>query len=88
MNINEIYKTIKNNHLLLMLVCCLVPLAILYFAVSYFGVKQNYLYLFIILLCPIMHIFMMHNMHKGHDGHDDEKSNKKNNENYTKGGCH
>ncbi len=57
-----------SKHTLIMLLCCLIPLAILgvLWAV---GISGSYLILGVVLLCPILHIFMMRGMHKGSD-HD------------------
>ncbi len=57
-------KEHKHNHNIMMLICCVVPLVLLIIAINFFGLSKSYLYWFIILLCPIMHIFMMKDMHK------------------------
>ncbi len=57
-------EKIKHNHGLLMIICCLVPLALLFAAVKYFGFSRSYLFWFILLLCPAMHYFMMKDMRK------------------------
>ncbi len=57
-------EKIKHNHGLMMIICCLVPLALLFAAVKYFGLSRSYLFLFILLLCPVMHYFIMKDMHK------------------------
>jgi uncharacterized membrane protein len=58
--------SMNKKHLLIMLACCLVPLAalgaIFIFRVPVTGV----VYLGLILLCPAMHLLMMRNM-TGHD---------------------
>ncbi len=59
-------KKIKHNHSLMMIICCGAPLIILIIAIYFFGLSQSYLYWFILLLCPVMHFFMMKNMHKEH----------------------
>ncbi|MBI4285387.1 MAG: DUF2933 domain-containing protein [Chloroflexi bacterium] len=53
------------KHGLIMLLCCLIPLAILgvLWAV---GVPGNYLVWGVLLLCPVLHIVMMRGM--GKDG--------------------
>lgn len=70
-------ERLRKNHGLMMVVCCAVPLVILLIVVYGFGVSRGYLTWFILLLCPLMHIFMMKDMHKQHTG---KKSGK--------GGCH
>lgn len=49
----------KGNHLLIMAISCLVPIALLYVAVSFFGRDINSLSLVIVLVCPLMHFLMM-----------------------------
>lgn len=70
-------EKIKHHHALLMILCCAVPLIILLIAVYGFGLNNKYLFWAMLLLCPLMHFFMMKNMHKG------KADNKQN-----KGGCH
>jgi hypothetical protein len=54
-----------NKHMLMMLLCCLAPLAII-FAVTNLGISLGNLGAFaVVLMCPLMHIFMM----KGMMGH-------------------
>ena len=50
------------KHKILMIVCCLVPI-IIAGALYYLGFK-TYALLAIMLLCPILHYFMMRDMHK------------------------
>jgi len=56
------------KHMLLMLVCCLVPLALI-LAVSVFGLSlgalQPLVPFALVLMCPLMMVFMMRGM--GHD---------------------
>ncbi|MBS3115503.1 DUF2933 domain-containing protein [Candidatus Woesearchaeota archaeon] len=70
----ELINKIKNNHMLMMVICCALPLIVLLIAVRYMGLSNSYLYWFVLLLCPLSHFFMMKHMHKG--------NNKKG------GGCH
>lgn len=63
------------NHGLIMLLCCLIPL-IIAGALFYLGFK-NYSVLAVMLLCPILHYFMMRGIHKK----EKVKENKKT-------GCH
>jgi len=67
----KIIEKLKNNHMLLMLVCCLVPLAIVYAGIYFLGWSNSILTWSILLLCPLAHIFMM----KGHEGHQGKKDN-------------
>ncbi|MBI1972859.1 DUF2933 domain-containing protein [Candidatus Woesearchaeota archaeon] len=52
-----------------MVLCCVVPLVLLIVAVSFFGLSKSYLFWFILLLCPLMHYFMMKDMHGEHKDH-------------------
>jgi predicted membrane protein len=45
----------KHKHLLLMALCCLIPV-VLIAAFLYAGVESRYLYFLLILLCPLMHL--------------------------------
>ena len=63
-----------NKHMLIMVLCCLVPLAIL-FTVTILGVPLGNIATFaLVLMCPLMHLFMM----KGMRGHGDQ----------NQGACH
>ena len=53
-----------SKHMLFMVLCCLIPLAILG-VLWVIGVSGGYLIFGVILLCPLLHIFMMRGMHKG-----------------------
>lgn len=65
------------KHMLLMLVCCLVPIGLIV-AVSVLGLSlgplQPFLPFVIVLMCPLMMIFMMRGMTHGEgnaqDSHD------------------
>ncbi len=57
-------QRIKQNHFLMMVLCCIIPLAVLLIAVNYFGLSRSYLFWFVLLLCPVTHYFMMKVMHK------------------------
>ena len=52
------------KHTLIMVLCCLIPLAILGI-LWVAGVSGSYLILGVLLLYPILHIVMMRGMHKG-----------------------
>ena len=64
MSLKTYIKKIKENHWLMMLLCCGIPFILLLVAVNIFGLSNRYLYWFIILLCPVMHFWMMKDMHK------------------------
>jgi amino acid permease len=68
------FEKVKQNHLLLMIICCALPLVVLLVFVYGFGIRNNYIWWAAILLCPISHLIMMRFMH------DDDKG--------SKGGCH
>jgi len=69
MKLKKAYNKIKNNHALMMIACCSIPLVLL--AVIYlFGISNSFLSLFIILLCPLMHFWMM--KHMGEHVHQEE----------------
>ena len=61
-----------NRHLLLMVLCCTIPLALI-FALPYLGVSlsSSGWLLLVLLLCPLMHLLMMRG-HGSHYHHDDE----------------
>ncbi len=55
-----------NKHMTIMLLCCLIPLAAV-FAVSVLGISLSGLgTVALVLLCPLLHIFMMRGM-MGHN---------------------
>lgn len=54
-----IWQGIKQNHLLMMAICCLVPLVLFVGILSFFKAGNYYWIWLIILLCPLTHIFMM-----------------------------
>lgn len=57
-----------SKHALIMVLCCLIPLVILGVLWA-IGISGGYLILGVMLLCPLLHIFMMRGIHKrGGDG--------------------
>jgi hypothetical protein len=53
-----------SKHTLIMILCCLIPLALL--AVLWaVGISGSYLILGVLLLCPLLHIVMMRGRHMG-----------------------
>ena len=58
-----------SKHTLIMVLCCLIPLVTLGVLWA-IGISGSYLILGVLLLCPLLHIFMMRGMHKGGGKHD------------------
>jgi hypothetical protein len=57
-----LFDKIRNNHTLLMILCCALPiLAVL--SLSYWGVLGSWGYYALILLCPLAHVLMFKNSH-------------------------
>ncbi len=54
-----IIDKLRKNHLLVMLVCCLVPIALVYAGVRYWGWSDKLLLWGVLLLCPLSHILLM-----------------------------
>ena len=70
--------------MLLMILCCAIPLIGVFVLVKVFNFNNNLLTWSIFLLCPIMHFFMMQGMHKEHkEGENTEDGQKKGDK-----GCH
>jgi len=66
---NHSSHQMTGKHMLLMVLCCAIPLIGLA-ALGIFGVSNSYLLYGMILLCPLLHYFMMRDMHgTGHSGH-------------------
>lgn len=60
------FVNIDRKHVLLMLACCLIPVAALA-AIFVFGIPVNsVVYFGLILLCPAMHLLMMRSMSHDH----------------------
>ena len=61
----SILAKIKQNHALMMIVCCGIPLVGI-MALSSLGILGSWGYYALILICPLGHIFMMRGMHSAH----------------------
>ncbi|PIN77955.1 hypothetical protein COV14_04865 [Candidatus Woesearchaeota archaeon CG10_big_fil_rev_8_21_14_0_10_33_12] len=70
-----VWKKIKKNHGLMMILCCAIPLVLLIIATKIFNLNGKYLFWFILLLCPLMHFFMMKDTHKKHGKEEKNKEN-------------
>ncbi len=66
-------KSLKQNHALLMLLGCAVPLVLLMY-LSWTGIIGSSAYFLLILLCPLMHVFMHKGFHSTPFNPDDNKS--------------
>ena len=60
-----LWQKIKQNHLLLMAICCLAPIVLFVDVLSFFKASSDYWIWLIILLCPLMHILMMRGHKQG-----------------------
>ena len=54
----------KQKHLLLMALCCLVPIALVIGFFAFFRGSSSYWVWLIILLCPVLHFWMMRQHNK------------------------
>ena len=61
----------KRNHWVLMLLCCLIPLAGIAATVFFRVPTSSVLYVGLMLMCPLLHLLMMRSM--GHDPLRDAK---------------
>lgn len=69
----------KKNHLLIMLLCCMVPMILIFAFLPFLKGKSNYLIWLFILLCPLSHLLMMggHKDNCSHNGKEKEKKGEK-----------
>ncbi len=56
----------RKNHGLAMILCCGLPLLLVFILIATVGISNKYVYWSVLLLCPLMHIIMM-GLHK-HEG--------------------
>lgn len=57
----SLWTKLKQNHLLMIVLCCILPLAIILLAIQYFSLSRNYAWWAVLLLCPLTHYFMHRN---------------------------
>lgn len=67
-------ETLRRNHGLVMVLGCAIPLVLVLVAVFGFGVSGGYLG-WLVLLCPLAHVFMMAGGHNDHGGKDHDEKN-------------
>jgi len=72
-NMKNLFNKIKHNHGLMMIICCAAPLVILILAIYFLGVSNKYIFWLVILLCPLMHFFMIKYMHGDKKNGDEKK---------------
>ena len=66
--IKSIFEKVKQNHFLVMVLCCAIPLISIW-ALSSLDVLGSWGYYALFLICPLGHILMMRGMNHG-DPHD------------------
>jgi len=57
--LKKFWQNIKQNHLLLMILCCLIPIVLIIGFFSLFKGNSDCWIWLIILLCPLMHFWLM-----------------------------
>jgi hypothetical protein len=63
--LKSILAKIKQNHALMMINCCAIPIVGI-LTLSSLGIRGSWEYFALILICPLGHIFMMRGMHSAH----------------------
>jgi Ca2+/Na+ antiporter len=75
------------KHNFFMLLCCLIPLFLLFILFTLKIQIRGILFLAVLILCPLMHIFMMKGMHEDSDNslsHNRHQENNKKLQDKTK----
>ena len=57
-----LFDKIRSNHMLLMILCCALPIAVV-LSFSYLGVLDSWEYYALFLLCSLAHILMFREGH-------------------------
>lgn len=76
----SIFEKIKHwahqNHSLMMILCCAIPIILVLLILPLFGFSTTSLSWLILLLCPLLHIIMMKGMMNGgcHGNHKHKES--------------
>lgn len=69
------WQKIKRNHFLMMALCCLAPILLFIAFLGWFGKVGDYWVWLLILLCPVLHFWMMKgHKHDGNHKHDEHDS--------------
>ena len=79
-----LWQKVKENHMLMMLICCGIPLIGIVIARYVFNYNSSYLIWAALAVCMGSHFFMMKNMHANHNHGEEDRGKKKK----IKGGCH
>ncbi len=87
MTISQKLKELKENHLILMVLTCVLPLVSIFIGVYYFGIEGKYLWWVAIGICMISHLFMMKTMHGNHTKKEIDSQDKTQNKE-QRGNCH
>jgi len=67
-----LFAKLRKNHSFAMILCCAVPLGLI-FGLSISGNLGSWGYYALLLLCPLMHVFMMRGHGSSHHSHHDQK---------------
>ena len=65
--ITLLLEKIKNNHALMMILCCGIPM-IGILALTFFGIIGSWGYYALLAICPLGHLLMMRGMHSSAKG--------------------
>lgn len=71
--IKKSWNKIKENHFLMMMLCCAIPISLIAGFIYLFKGNSDSLVWLIFILCPLMHIWMMKG-HKHGKSHTDQKN--------------
>lgn len=64
--LKTLWSRVRQNHLLVVVLCCVVPIVLIVGFLALFKGSSDYWIWLIILLCPLIHLFMI----KGHKHED------------------
>ncbi len=78
----------KENHWVLMLLTCVLPLVMVFVVTFYFGVNARWLVWVALGICMLSHVLMMRQMHGGSSESSSEPKPAMDQEKKQGGGCH